>query len=173
MGYTGMITMDNVDVSKTGYSDKFLYICRPADVPGDIRTGDWLSLTAALMKLPAEKTRDFIQRPEIQPHPGKKFKELTDLQKSEILLSLIDLGNYRVYLVNDTAAGLSRDFFLRLNDRLEELAQTGPVVIYLSSVYIPVKEKENIGGEKPFFPDTSWPHDIAFIKRSNKVKSGE
>jgi hypothetical protein len=173
MGYTGKITIDNIDVSKTGYSDKFLYICRPSDVPGDIKTVDLLSLTTALMKVPVEKTRDFMKRPEIQPHLGKKFRELTDLQKSEILLSLINLGKYMVYLVNDTAAGLSRDFFLHLNDRLEELAQKGPAVIYLSSVYIPVKEKESKDREKPFFPDTSWQHDIAFIRRSNQVKSGE
>jgi hypothetical protein len=173
LGYTGKITVDNVDITKNKYGDSFIYICRPADVPGDIKTGDWLSLTAALMKVPAGKTRDFMKLPGIQPHLGKQFKELTDLQASEIMLSLIDLGKYRVYLVNDIAAGLSRDFFLRLNDRLEELAQTDPAVLYLSSVYIPLKEQENKDVEKPFFPDTSWQHDIAFIKRSNKVKSGE
>jgi hypothetical protein len=172
-GYTGKITMDNVDISKVKYHGGFIYICRPADIPGDINIGDWLALTAALMKLPGDKTREFMGRPDIYPHQGKQFKDLKDLQKSEILLALVDLGKFDVYLVNDIAAGLSRDFFLRLNDRLEALAQTGPAVIYLSSLYIPIKEKDNKDGENPFFPDTSWPHDIALIRRTNKIKSGE
>ncbi len=170
-GYTGRITMDNVDVSNTRFIDKFLYICRPADVPGDIKISDWLYLISALMKLPAIKTREFMNRLEIQPHLAKKFKELKDLEKSEILLSLVDLGNYCVYLVNDIAAGLSRDFFLSLNDRLEALAQEGAVVLYLSSVYIPIQEKDIKDRENQFFPDNSWPHDIALIKRLNKIKS--
>lgn len=173
LGYTGSITMDNVDISKVKYRGGFIYICRPKDVPGDINIGDWLALTAALMKLPGGKTREFMKRPEIHPHLGKQFKELTDMQESEILLALVDLGKFNIYLVNDIAAGLSRDFFLRLNDRLEALAQTGPAVIYLSSVYIPVKEEADKHEENPFFPDNSWPHDIALIKRSNKIKSGE
>jgi ABC-type uncharacterized transport system ATPase subunit len=173
MGYKGKITIDNNDISETGYNDKFFYICRPADVPEDIKTGDLLSLTTSLMKLPTETNRDFMKRPEIQPHLGKKFKELKDQEKNEILLSLTDLENYPLYLVNDTAAGLSRDFFLSLNDRMEELAKKGTTVIYLSSVYIPVKEKENKDREKPFFPDNSWEHDIALIRRKNKIKSGE
>jgi hypothetical protein len=172
-GYTGGVIMDNVDISKVKYRGEFIYICRPGDVPGDINIGDWVALTAALMKLPAGKTREFMERPDIHPHLDKQFKDLTGLQKSEILLALVEMGKFDVYLVNDTAAGLSRDFFLRLNDRLEALAQTGPAVIYLSSVYIPVQKEADKDGENPFFPDNSWPHDIALIKRSNKIKSGE
>jgi hypothetical protein len=170
-GYNGKITIDNVDVTVTGFSEKFQHICRPVDVPGDIRIGDWLTFTAALMKAPAGKTREFLERPEIKPYLGKKFKDLTDLQQGEILLALVDLGNFGVYLVNDIAAGLSRDFFLHLNDRLEEKAKTGTAVIYLSSAYIPIEEKNVKDRKNPFFPDTSWQHDIAFIRRSNKVKS--
>jgi hypothetical protein len=174
-GYTGRVIMDKVDISKVKYRGGFIYICRPRDVPGDINIGDWVALTAALVKLPAGKTREFMKRPDIHPHLDKQFEELTDLQKSEILLALVEMGKFDVYLVNDTAAGLSRDFFLRLNDRLEAIAQAGPAVLYLSSVYIPIKDEKDEKGENPFFPDPSWPHDIALIKRSrsNIIKSGE
>lgn len=172
-GYTGRITMDNVDISKVKYRGGFIYICRPQDVPGDINIGDWLALTAALMKLKPGKTREFMERPDIHPHLDKQFKDLTDLQKSEILLALVEPGKFDVYLVKDIAAGLSRDFFLHLNDRLEAIAKKGPAVIYLSSVYIPVNKEPGKDGENLFFPDNSWPHDIALIKRSNKIKSGK
>jgi hypothetical protein len=174
-GYTGGVIMDNVDISKVKYRGGFIYICRPRDVPGDINIGDWVALTAALMKFPAGKTREFMERPDIHPHLDKQFEELSRLQQSEILLALVEMGKFDVYLVNDTAAGLSRDFFLRLNDRLEAIAQTGPAVIYLSSVYIPIKEEKDKKRENPFFPDKSWPHDIALMKRSrsNIIKSGK
>jgi len=167
--------MDNVDISKVKYRGGFIYICRPRDVPGDINIGDWVALTAALMKFPAGKTREFMERPDIHPHLDKQFEKLSRLQQSEILLALVEMGKFDVYLVNDTAAGLSRDFFLRLNDRLEAIAQTGPAVIYLSSVYIPIKEEKDKKRENPFFPDKSWPHDIALMKRSrsNIIKSGK
>jgi hypothetical protein len=58
---------------------------------------------------------------------------LADYQQGELSILPLRLTQRRCCLVKDAGKGMPIEFVIQLKDRLEELAETGAAVLYLSS----------------------------------------
>jgi ABC-type transport system involved in multi-copper enzyme maturation permease subunit len=172
-GFDGKVLLDDQDIAVQKYSGDFIYICPSTAIPGDIKVADFLSLIRGLMSISAKKVKTLFKRLNIDMASicGKKFSQLGDLQRSEILLALTRLKKYPVYLINDIAEGLPNIFAVRLTEGMEALKNEGGTVIYLTSSYLNIKKVET--PEQGFFEDTSWHFDIMLVKRRLKIGVGE
>jgi ABC-type transport system involved in multi-copper enzyme maturation permease subunit len=165
LGFKGKILFGKIDVIGSGIKEDFLYMASPSSIPGYIEVRDLILLIAASMKLTGEKVASILENPGIQPLLTRRFGQLKKLEASKIMMALIGMGKHSIFLVNDIAARLSRDFFIDMNDTFEALGKGGALVVYATTTHPPVDKDEPQKNERSFWEEEGWFHDIEMIKR--------
>ncbi len=97
----------------------FLYLCRPEGLPGDIRAGDFLQLTAALQGVSLQVSDPFRE---------KRFNQLNDLEKFKVLIQvtrLAERAGKSHFLFHDLTRDMPIEAVVILKERLEELQGQG------------------------------------------------
>lgn len=133
-GFTGKVVVNGVDIAVEKNREDFLYICRPEDVPDDMRVKDFISFYTRAYKIPGHEKRKLLENADIKSLARKTFSNLTNLQKFDVLLSLLQVNKKFVYIINDIASGLPITSAVKLKERMDDLAQKGYLMVYLTSI---------------------------------------
>jgi len=159
------IEFDGMELNKRNSNKKFIYLCRPDEIPGDIKVKNLYRFMGKIMKSPRKEYRKISLSPVIKSFLNYKFQQLSKREKGEILLLLTLLMNRQVFLVNDMATDLPVDFAIGFKERLEQLASQGALVLYLTTndCFIPQKEEK-----KTFFYESHyWSELVDYHKNRN------
>ena len=132
-GFTGKVLINGVDIASEKSKEDFIYICRPDDLPGDLKVKDFFYFYAAMMKIPKEEIRTILGKNEIKTISDKTFEMLTATRKFDVLLNILNTGNKPVYIIDDISAGLHIDNAIMLKEKMDKLAERGSLVIYLTT----------------------------------------
>jgi ABC-type transport system involved in cytochrome c biogenesis ATPase subunit len=159
------VLVDNVDIAAEKNRRDFLYLCHSDKIPGDIKVKDLIRLFAGIRKFPKDKIKEIMSMPEIKDFTGKKFDNLSDSRKAEVLLSLTFIGKSEIYLFNEIVSIMSVDFADRFRKRMETLSNEGSLVLYLTSNETNVYDKKV---DEPYFHETDkW---TGIIDAFNSIK---
>lgn len=127
------VTINNDDISEQGRKQDFLYLCHPLEIPGDIKAGNLVELIKGLVKSPGDKNKSLSTGLKRTHFARKKFKKLTKDELGQFILAVLNIKKYAVYLIHDIVLGMPEDFGVRLKDRMEELKDSGALVLFLTS----------------------------------------
>jgi ABC-type transport system involved in cytochrome c biogenesis ATPase subunit len=130
--YGGGIFIEKTDIIAQPVENNFFYLCHPDDIPGDMKVGQLVSMVHGLMGLTKDEKQDYYTRHDIKSISGKKFSKLDDVKKFEVLLSFLLLRKRTLYLINYITREMPIECYLLLKDVMEELAQKGSLVVYLT-----------------------------------------
>jgi hypothetical protein len=132
-GYCFQLTVDGKSLGQGSEEGDFLYIGDTSSLPGEMRCGDYLKQLCILLNLPVSTLRT-LELAYIQPGDLKsKINRLADYKQGELLLLPLRLTQRRCCLVKDAGKGMPIEFIIDLKDRLEKLAGTGSLVLYITS----------------------------------------
>ncbi len=124
-GFSGKISIDDVDITVEKNREDFLYLCHPEDIPGDIIASDFLAFTRRLTR--GEKngrnTKAVIK---------KKFSKLKHHEKGGIMLAALGMIRSPIYLIHDIARGMPIEFTVQLKKTMDALKEEGTLVLYLT-----------------------------------------
>lgn len=155
-GFKGRMQLDNLDIVSTPYTGVFRYICRPEDLPKELRVRDFVSFFASYDHVPRDEWKAILDRPEIKKIKNKTVCELKKYETLNTLLTVTYMKKSPVYIINDAAAGMPFESSIRLKDRMDELVKTGALVVYLYETEMAVADNDREGPEdveKQYFVD--------------------
>lgn len=138
--FIGKVFIDEKDICIQPPDEKFLYVARIENIPGDIRGCDIVRLSGGT---PKETTCS-----------KKSLEQLTREEKENFYLSLFNGKKFDIYLIDDIGKGMSITFILELKRRLEKLSREGALVMYLTTDYQP--PFISLKKEETFFNHTRW-----------------
>ncbi|MGE5340647.1 MAG: ABC transporter permease subunit [Candidatus Omnitrophota bacterium] len=127
------IYIDGNDMSEEKSNTSFLYLCSPQQIPGNMRAVDFFHFIIDLTRYPDEKARLIYDRLNLNNLKKKKIAQLEKQEKAELLLTLTQLHDADIYLLYDIARGMTRIFTVQFKDRMQELSETGKLVLYLTT----------------------------------------
>jgi hypothetical protein len=123
------ISIDSVDIVSRSYSCSFLYLCRIEELPGDMTAND----------LPGLLISDGSTQTEALPgFAHKKLSRLTPGEKEEIYMKILTSIDREIYLIDDIGKHMSILFVRRLKQQMDQLAEKGALVFFLSTDERPV-----------------------------------
>ena len=126
-GFNDKILIDDRDIVTNPQEEKFLYLGRFDNLPGDIMVGDYLRLIG-------------MSRADIKAGILKKrANALTVEEKEELYLSIFKQSHKQcdIYLIDDLCKGMSIPFILKIKKQMEALSREGALVIYLTTDFSP------------------------------------
>ena len=126
-----------------GRGRDFLYLCHAGQVPGDIRVGDFLDLSAALMGVSPDPPATSV------PSREKRFEKLAKLEKFKVSMAVTELAERAgktCYLFHDLTREMPAEAAVLLKKRMEELSSRGSWVVLLLRDQL----LYDIGSEKSF-----------------------
>ncbi len=131
--FTGQVFLDRVNLMAQKNRENFLYLCSPAAIPGDIKVKDLLRLLSCLLNMSRSEEETLLSVPVVSSHSRKRFAQLDNRERGEVLLALTPTENNFIYLFQDMASGMPVDFAIRFKDKMDSLKRAGSLVIYLTS----------------------------------------
>lgn len=131
-GFKGVLILGNVNIAETGKSIDFLFLCRPEDIPNDIRVKDYFTYFTRLFKIPKKQAAEIRQR----FIPGriwkKRFKKVDKGDRVNILLAVAHLKDFPLYIFDDTVVGMHPDFVKQFKIELDALTGKDKAVLYIT-----------------------------------------
>jgi len=118
--------------SEEGREGKFLYLCHPENIPGDIKSGDFLFFIKRLVQTRGKEPVELRLSATIKAISWKKFSRLKNHEKGEIILAVLEMKRKEIYLVYDAARGMPIEFTVQLKEKMQQLKEEGAMVIYLT-----------------------------------------
>ncbi|MCK4762775.1 MAG: hypothetical protein KAW12_11325 [Candidatus Aminicenantes bacterium] len=153
-GCKGSVLLNKADLTGEKNKENFLYVCRPGQLPGDIKVKDFIALYAGILKLPAAEKNALLDMPGIKEFQGKLLEKLDNSQRFSVLLCLLQLGKNLVYLIDNIATGLPVECAVALKTAMEALKDRGCIVIYLTTTVRP--DSKPVKMDEYFYEDTPW-----------------
>jgi ABC-type Na+ transport system ATPase subunit NatA len=141
-GFDGKLMLDDVNMAgdRKRVKDTFLFLCRPEEIPEDIRAGNLIHLFQDLMMLSKKEKAKLYLELNMEPIEKKYFGDLEDADKGKLLMAAARLKKCKVYMIDDFARGMPPDFILRLIGELRELKANGSSILYLTTDTLIVKK---------------------------------
>jgi len=133
LGFQGKVLLDGEDVTTLKKRMEFFYLCSPASIPGDIKVKNFLFLVGGLVRSSGKQLKKMLSGPVIKNQVKKKFSQLDNRERGELLLALTPLKKEFTYLFHDIAAGMPVDFAIRFKEKMDDLKDQGSLVLYLTS----------------------------------------
>ncbi|MCK5057073.1 MAG: hypothetical protein KAT34_10485 [Candidatus Aminicenantes bacterium] len=163
-GFTGKVVVNGVDIAAEKNRENFIYVCRPELYPGDLKVKHFFNFYARMFKIPLDEIRTILKNPKIKPLAPKTFSELSNADRFQVLLSILETGKKQVYLIDDIVTGLPVNLIVALKEFMDEQARKGSLMIYLTST--------TFSGEDAAL-ETSYIHEgVSWIYfcEANKIK---
>jgi ABC-type transport system involved in multi-copper enzyme maturation permease subunit len=162
------VTINNDTISTQGRKQDFLYLCHPCEIPGDIKANDLLVLMKNLFKSKRDKTNEPASGLTGSAFFGKKFKNMTKHELGQFTLEVLNIIKCSVYLIHDIAWGMTEDFGVRLKDRMEELRDSGALVLFLTSdIFFLSRTSEP---RRCFYESDAWAKVVDSLNRVKTLK---
>ena len=132
IGRPPKIYLNNIDLAKTPFNGKFLFLCSPDSLPGDIRGKDLFMFISDVNRCSKEKREDIYKRLNIARIENKKISRLKKSEKASLLCSIALMSSKDVYLFYDTVRLMPMSVTAQFANLLDELTAVGKLVVYLS-----------------------------------------
>ncbi len=143
--FTGKIEIAGVETPVDRYKQDFVYLCHPGNIPRDIRAGDFLILCRRLLCIPAKDIISIQEELNMKENGWKRFADLKDIEKGNILFSVSRLKKAGLFLINEIERGMPQTYTNKLMNNLQKLKREGVMILYLSSnLYFTAKVSERM-----------------------------
>jgi len=129
-----VMDLDGLEIK--GHEQNFIYLCHPEFFPIDLRTSDLIMFFKKSLALSGVEIKGVGQKLEAMfTHPGKKrFHELSDTEKGNLMFTIARLKKSRIYLIDEIERGMPQDFTNGLMENLRKLKKEHEgAILYLSS----------------------------------------
>lgn len=131
-GFDGVVMLDEEDMNADGNREDFLYLCRPEEIPGDIKVGDFVNFFSRLLYVSKRENAQLYLDLQLDTLEARFFSQLTDAQKGRILMAAAVKKMSAVYMIHDLARGMPVDFVMEFIDLLNQVKEDGAAILYLS-----------------------------------------
>ncbi len=137
-GFVGDVVVNGTNIAIEKMPGGFLYFCPPCYLPGDMKTKDFITLFIFLNGIshPYRTRREVIQGQGIKSLARKRIALLSEAEKFDILLAILQLNLDFVFLIDNIATGLDITYSIRLKELLEKKQAENRLAIYLSSTSV-------------------------------------
>jgi ABC-type transport system involved in multi-copper enzyme maturation permease subunit/ABC-type cobalamin/Fe3+-siderophores transport system ATPase subunit len=143
--FTGKIEMDGCEIEGSKNRQNFIYLCHQDKFPGDIKTDDFFTFCRRLLRVPRKDIAEIEEKLDIKVYSGKKFRDLDDNTKGDILFSIARLKKSKVYFINEMEKGMPQSYTNKLLINLQELKKEKAAILYVSSnLYFTAKVSEKM-----------------------------
>lgn len=137
-GFNGEILVDNIDITTEKNNKPYLYVCKPEDLPGDIKLKDLLnfySRWSLWSRQPLEKRKTVLNRAEIKPLMDKYIGKLEDHDRYNVLMALVEMQKSNIYIYHfyKTVSDLALKYELNFKSQIEQLINRGSIVLFLTT----------------------------------------
>ena len=130
-GFTGAITIDGESITNHPVQE-MVYLPDPAMLPGELRALSIISSIAGSFPSSKQGKEEIAGRVEQLGIGKKRFKELTDAQKVELLFTAAGLTGRKMYIFNDFITRLYTCRLLYL-EKIQALRKTGALIMEITS----------------------------------------
>ncbi len=145
--FKGIVRLDDVNLAD-GSDFNFTYLCRPGEVPNDMKVGDFLSFVKRLLNVSNKTMADLYIQLGVEHIEDKPFSELPLEEKGKILLAAARLKTSSIYMFQDFLKGMPEDFIPPFMGELQDLkAQgAGAAILYLTDEVLLASKIGDSGG---------------------------
>ena len=142
--FAGKVEIDGEQIRGKIRSD-FIYLCHQEHIPGDIKAGDFFSFCRRILRIPLKDSEEVKKKLDMKANARKRFSDLSDIEKGDILFSAAGLKKSRVYIINEIERGMAQSYTNKLLGNLQELKKAKVAILYLSSnLYFTAKVSERM-----------------------------
>jgi hypothetical protein len=106
------------------------------------------------MQVPAEIKEAITGQYQLTPLLRKSLHKLDLDQLGRVWLAILDIKPFDIYQMNNVTGGMTRDFAIKLKDRIDELWENNALVLFL--FYDTFLQLKNGGPGKYFMEDHRW-----------------
>lgn len=140
--FAGKLMVDDVNIAADHGSikDRFMFLCRPEEIPEEIKASALITLFQNLMALSKKERAEMYLQLNMESIEKKCFSELDDADKGKLLMTAARLKQCKVYIIDDFARGMPPDFIIHLILELRKLKQNGCAILYLTADTLIVKK---------------------------------
>ena len=131
-GMYPQIYVENEDLTRVKLYLSFLYICSPANLPGELAVGNFFNFLCDVTGCPVDKRKELADRLNLDRLYKKKIRQLKNREISALLLAMVQMTSRQVYLFHDIVCGLGRSFTEEFKELLDRLTAKGCLVVYLT-----------------------------------------
>jgi hypothetical protein len=150
------VNLNGKDLSLAKEKQNFISLCSPTHIPGDIRVKDLIQLVSSLMKAPAVKKEAIIGKYQLTPLMRKPLHKLDLDQLGRMWLAILDIKPFDIYLMENITSEMTRDFAIKLKDRIDELWENNALVLFLfSDTFLQLR---NVEPGRYFMENHRWVH---------------
>lgn len=157
-GFKGNVFLGDADMSDKKNAIKFTYICHPDNLPGDIKVKDLLKFYGRWNRQPRENMKKVLSNVKITDSLDQPISKLEKENKYEVALSKLELSGGPVYLIDNITSDMPLDDAVRFKTRVDELAQKGATVVYVTTPRIVVFK--TIEMENYFDDGGAWVYSV-------------
>lgn len=167
-GLIQRVLVDGRDIAVHSLNENFVYLCHPEHIPGDIRGDHFLFLLAGVQKVPLKVAREIMENPYLQEIGRKRFSQMKNLEKFELLLTLAAIKKSPVYLIHDVTRGMPLEASIHLKGVMENLKDSNSLVLFLTSGPLVANEKWDRGYD--FWETPSWATMVDRYQEINEIE---
>ena len=108
------------------------------------------------MKAPVEKQEAITGKYQLILLLRKPLRKLDPDQLGRVWLAILDIKPFDIYLMENVTSGMTRDFALKLKERIDELWENNALVLFLfSDTFLQLK---NVEPGRYFLENHRWVH---------------
>jgi ABC-type Na+ transport system ATPase subunit NatA len=126
------LLLGNVNIAETGKGIDFLFLCRPEDIPNDIKVKDYFTYFTRLFKIPKKQAAEIRQRFIPEGIWEKRFKKVEKGDRVNLLLAVAHLKEFSLYIFDDTVVGMHPEFVKQFKKELDALTEKDKAVLYIT-----------------------------------------
>jgi hypothetical protein len=154
------VTIDGEPVITPGFKAKpfknFVYLCSPAEIPGDIEPLWWISYICRCNQVSTEEKECIIHSLNEKILNGRPFSKLSPAEQAEVFYSVVHVMAGDLFLVDQAGRDMPNAITVKLVLQMEKLVEKGATVIYITPEKRVVMPKPESERERELFLLTTW-----------------
>lgn len=137
-GFEGKVLVDGENIAAKGRKNQpdFTYLCRPGEIPGDIKVNAFVQLIQRIQKVSRKGRASFYVEADLEKIESKKFDDLNLKERARILFAAARLKQSEMVIIHDYARGMTVDLLLELRSGLNSMKESGCAVVYITTDYL-------------------------------------
>jgi hypothetical protein len=153
-GFEGKMSINQVDIAKEKYPGKFIFICKPSEIPGEMKVRRFFRYYASSLNLSKEELGAIMEKPGIKEMLEKRFMELDEKEQFHWLWGLLEFNHKKPYIIDINGFDLSTKYLYLLKRQFEKVVSKGSIIVLLSHL---VKEScATFEENRSYFEANGW-----------------
>ncbi|MDQ1353528.1 MAG: transporter permease subunit, partial [Acidobacteriota bacterium] len=130
-GYSLKVTVNDLVLNMAEEKKEFFYLCHPSELPGHVKTGNYLNLVMNLMKIDKAKRREISSQDDLTSIWSTKLSRLDNEQMGYVYRALLEMKRFPIYLFGDTGRKMMWEFCHPLVEEMLRLCSDETIIIHL------------------------------------------